>query len=228
MGKITILPETTKEPITLMGKRAGICWGADTSNDEKNYKRGMSCVKSNHGRVLEFVNVELVIEGYSAKTIREFYTHIGSLPSRLQESTRYINYSNGKGFDYVIPPSVEKNEKAKAVWVQMMRLINSNIQYLKEECDIPNEDATMLLPLAYETRIVDKRNLRNYIDMSRTRECTRAYWEFRELFKDIKNVLADYSDEWKWIVDNCFHPKCVEYGFCTESKSCGRAKKKGE
>lgn len=27
MGKITILAETPKEPITLIGHRAGVCWG---------------------------------------------------------------------------------------------------------------------------------------------------------------------------------------------------------
>ncbi len=32
---ITILPETTKNPITLIGKRAGICYGSDISDDEK-------------------------------------------------------------------------------------------------------------------------------------------------------------------------------------------------
>lgn len=31
-----------------------------------------------------------------------------------------------------------------------------------------------------------------------------------------------YSDEWKWIVDNLFHVKCDEVGYCTEAKSCGR------
>ena len=43
MGTITILPETTKNPITLMGQRAGVCWGADTSDDAKNYQRGLDC-----------------------------------------------------------------------------------------------------------------------------------------------------------------------------------------
>ena len=50
MGTITILKETTKNPITLMGERAGICWGADISNAEKNYQRGLDCIKSGHGR----------------------------------------------------------------------------------------------------------------------------------------------------------------------------------
>lgn len=30
MGSITILPETTKNPISLIGERAGICWSANT------------------------------------------------------------------------------------------------------------------------------------------------------------------------------------------------------
>ena len=29
MSKVTILPETTKNPISLIGERAGVCWGAD-------------------------------------------------------------------------------------------------------------------------------------------------------------------------------------------------------
>lgn len=29
MGTIIILPETTKNPITLMGARAGCCWNAN-------------------------------------------------------------------------------------------------------------------------------------------------------------------------------------------------------
>lgn len=28
MGTVTILPETTKDPISMMGRRAGICWGS--------------------------------------------------------------------------------------------------------------------------------------------------------------------------------------------------------
>ena len=71
MGKITILEETTKNPITLMGKRAGVCWGADITDDAKNYKRGLDCLVSGHGRVMEYVNVEMVLDGYSARVILE-------------------------------------------------------------------------------------------------------------------------------------------------------------
>lgn len=225
MGTITILPETTKNPITLMGARAGVCWGADVSNNEKNYKRGLDCIKSGHGRVMEYVNVEMIIDGYSAKVLREYYTHIGGSPTRLQASTRYINYSKGDGFAYITPNSIVKNE-AKIAWDAWMHTINDAIKTLIAEYNIPVEDATMLLPLAYSSKMVDRRNLRNFVDMSRQRMCSRAYWEYRELFKDICNALREYSDEWKWIVDNLFHAKCDEVGYCTESKSCGRKPKR--
>ena len=93
MGNVIILEETTKKPITLIGKRAGICWRADIFDDIKNYKRGMDCIMSNHGRTLEYVNVEMILDGYSARVIREWYTHLGGSPTRLQASTRYIDMS---------------------------------------------------------------------------------------------------------------------------------------
>ena len=49
----------------------------------------------------------MVLQGYSARVAREWYTHIGGMPTRLQASTRYIDYEHG--FDYIIPPSVENN-----------------------------------------------------------------------------------------------------------------------
>lgn len=224
MGTITILSETTKNPITLMGQRAGVCWGANVSDNEKNYKRGFDCIKSGHGRVMEYVNVEMIIDGYSAKVLREYYTHIGGAPTRLQASTRYIDYSKGDGFEYTTPPSISKDSEIEAEWHSLMLYINSKIQWFIEH-NIPVEDATMALPLAYSSKMVDKRNLRNLVDMSRQRMCSRAYWEYRELFKDICNALREYSDEWKWIVDNLFHAKCDEVGYCTETKSCGRKPK---
>ncbi len=228
MGTVTILEETSKYPITLIGKRAGVCWGSDVTDNEKNYKRGMDCIKSNHGRTLEYVNVEMVIDGYSARCLREWYTHIGGMPSRLQASTRYIDYTKNGGFDYVIPPSIERNAEAKEKYIALMKSINDNCAAFEKEYDIPREDSAMCLPLGMATKIVDKRNLRNLIDMSHQRMCTRAYWEYRQLFNDICNSLSEMSDEWKWIVDNLFKPKCEVLGYCPEKKSCGRKGKLNE
>lgn len=226
MGKVIILPETTRKPITLIGKRAGICWGADTSNDEKNFKRGLDCLENNHGRTLEYVNIECVLDGWSARVIREWYTHIGGAPTRLQASTRYINYSNG--FDYIIPESIAKNPKALTIYDAMMKQILDNAKYMEELLNIPREDVANIFPLGMTTKIVDKRNLRNAIDMSRQRMCKRAYWEFRKLFETYLAELRQIDDEWAYLVDHFFMPKCEALGYCPEKYSCGRKPKKGE
>ena len=57
MGKIIITEDTTKHPITMIGRYAGECWGADTSDPEKNYQRGLGCLKSEHGRTWEFPDI---------------------------------------------------------------------------------------------------------------------------------------------------------------------------
>ena len=222
---ITILEETTKNPITLMGARAGVCWGADIADKEKNYNRGLDCIKSGHGRVMEYVNVEMVIDGYSARVIREWYTHIGGAPTRLQASTRYINY---KTFDIVVPPSVAKaGKEAENAVSETIAKIKDTLALL-EEAGVPREDCAMLLPLGMTTKIVDKRNLRNLVDLSHQRMCTRAFWEYRKLFAELSDSLAVYSDEWKTLVDMLFMPKCELAGFCTEKKSCGRKPKKAD
>lgn len=225
MGKVTIQKYTTKEPITMIGYEAGICYGADVSDDTKNYKRGIKCLNDNHGRTFEFPDIYATIEDYSARVVREWYTHIGGSPTRLQSSTRYIDYEHG--FDYIVPHTIENNDTAKAFYLDAINHINSSLIML-DDLGIPREDSANLLPLGMETKIVDKRNLRNLLDMSHQRECARAYWEYRELFKDYKNALASYSEEWAYLVDNYFKPKCDLYGYCTESKSCGRRQKRGE
>lgn len=225
-SEIIILPETSKNPIQLIGRRAGICWGADITDPEKNYKRGLDCLKSDHGRTLEFVNVEAVFKNWSSRVIREFYTHIGGAPTRLQASTRYINYSNG--FDYVIPDKIKNNPTAMYDYEYVMKTIRDVANHLETELKIPREDVANMFPLGMNTTIVDKRNLRSIIDMSHQRMCTRAYWEYRQLFKMYADKLSEIDDEWKYIVDNYFKPKCEVIGYCPERKSCGRMPKKEE
>lgn len=219
MGRVIIQSEfTTKIPITMIGTEAGICWGADISDKEKNYKRGIDCLENEHGRTFEFPDVYMILDGYSARVIREWYTHIGGAPTRLQASTRYINYQDG--FSYVTPPSIQKNKTALRVYGGMMSNIVVSLQAL-EKLGVPREDSALGLPLGMETKMVDKRNLRNLIDMSHQRMCKRAYHEYRELFNDLIEALSNYSHEWKYLVEHYFTPKCKYMGFCKERYTCG-------
>lgn len=221
MGKVIIQKYTTLTPITMIGEEAGICQNSDTSDNEKNYRRGLECLKSEHGRTFEFPDVYFILDGYSARVIREWYTHIGGLPTRLQESTRYVDYTD---FEYYIPESIKVNEEAKEIYVHEMDRISLAVQTLIDQYDISNEDAANLLPLGMNTKVVCKYNLRTLIDMSHQRMCSRAYKEYRELFASLCLALCNYSEEWKTVVTKYFVPKCEYLGRCPEKHSCGRFK----
>ena len=227
MGKIIILDETSSHPVQLIGKMSGICYGSDITNETKNYKRGLDCLENNHGRTLESVDIYMILNGYSAKLAREFYTHIGGSPMRLQASTRYIDYAK-KGLPYVIPPKIAVNEKAKQLYIDTIEAIENAAFSLEEDFGIAKEDASMLFPLAMESKFVVKCNLRMLIDMSHQRMCNRAFWEYRQLMRDLCDALAARDEEWKYIIDNYMKPKCDILGYCPETFGCGRKPKKEE
>lgn len=219
MKKVTIMPDTPKNPLEQMGLYAGVCWGADTSDKEKNIRRGKGCIDSGHGRILELPQVYMIIEGYSARCIREFYTHIGGNPTRLQESTRYIQYGD---FNYIVSPSIAKDKKANYIYKAVMKIISFAYKKL-EKLGIPKEDIANILPLGMETKIIDRTNARQIIDMSHQRDCARAYWEMRDLMHQIEVELSNYSEEWAYIIKSQCMPKCELFGYCNEGKkSCGR------
>lgn len=223
-GNVIIHPQTTDEPISLIGEFSGICYNSDTENEEKNYKRGLDCIESNHGRTLEFPQIYMIIKGYSAKCIREFGRHIGGAPTYLQASTRYIDY---KDFDFIVPDKIVNIPEAEKVYQDTISQIKDSMVKLSK-MGIPKEDSSMLCPLSMGTTIVYRTNLRGLIDMSRVRKCSRAFWEYRQLFKEIEDALAIYSDQWNTLINelHVFHPKCEEYGYCNEKFSCGRMPKK--
>lgn len=219
MGTVIIQSLTTEKPISVMGMEAGICWGGDVSDEEKNYKRGLDCLQSGHLRTAEYPQVYMVLDGYSARVIREFYTHIAGGPTRLQASTRYINY---KDFKYIVPEKISKAASTNATYIEAMDNIQDSLVKL-ELLGVTKEDSANLLPLGMTTKIVVRTNLRNLIDMSHQRMCTRAYWEFRNLMNDIIKALADYSNEWENLIKQhkIFKPKCAVCGYCEEKYSCG-------
>jgi len=217
---IKILNETIKNPISLAGKMAGVAYGSDITNEEKNYKRGLQCIKDGHGRVLEFAEVYFTLEGYSNRVIREFMRHVSDGLSIVQESTRYVDFS--KELNAVIPPKIENNPEAKRLYLSEIEKIRIVINSLMNEFGIPKEDAQMLIPLGATTKLSVMKNMRNLMDMSRVRMCNRAYWEFRKLMNDLKEALSNYSPEWKELCDMLLYAKCEKTKTCDEKFGCGK------
>lgn len=114
------------------------------------------------------------------------------------------------------PTSIAERSAAKAVYDERMAEIQKNLPQ-QDELSVPREDSAMGLPLSMETRIVCMHNLRNLMDMSRQRMCSRAYHEYRALFSGLCRELSGYSEEWDYTVS---HYRAI--GFCPEKHSCGR------
>lgn len=217
-----------EKPISTMGMCAAVCYGkpVDMEDVEGNYKRGLDCIKDDHGRVEEYPDVIMEISGYSARVIRELYTHIKGT-SRLQESTRYVNMDE---FGYFVPPSIKNNEDAFAEYEYLMQMLARGYNRLINNFDIPKEDAANILPLGSHTRIVFKINVRALLHLAEERMCARAYYEFRLLMNEMIATLANYGivnedKEWEEIA-SMMKPKCEVVGYCKESRSCGRVIKK--
>lgn len=212
--------EWDKTPIQYMGQCVGNCYGSDTSDYKKNYKRGKDCIESGHGRALEYPSVTLEIDGYSIRVVRELMRHVIGT-TYTQESTRYVNMRE-RG--YVTPPAIEHHEEASVLYKNLIDKIFDIYDELIR-CGINKEDAAMLLPLSMKTKIVMKINARALLHMAEVRMCSRAYWEFRQLMNDIKETISQLDSEWHEIADLML-PKCEVVGYCTEKFSCGRKPKK--
>lgn len=215
---IQVLKNTTKNPLQYIGEIAGICWNSDITDAEKNIKRAKSCIKSGHTRVMEYVDVHLVLSEYSARCIREAYTHIAGV-SRLQESTRYVDCSN-TGF-FVPKGMTEEQENLykkslDSAFADYQELLNSGIS---------KEDAANNLPLGMNSKFVWKINLTALIHFMNLRTCSRAYKEIRAMCHEIIDALKVLDDDWAWICENLFVPKCEVIGYCQEEKCCGRKPK---
>lgn len=88
--------------------------------------------RKNIGKSNDIVNVEMILDGYSARVIREWYTHIAGGPTRLQSSTRYISYND---FDYVVPKTIRKNEAASApVYPGLLGISGAFLRFDKCPC----------------------------------------------------------------------------------------------
>lgn len=214
---ITILPQTDIHPLNTIGYCAGVCWNSPVDDSEKNIARAKSCIQSGHTRTAEYPDVFCVIQGYSARCIRELYTHIIGT-TRLQSSTRYVDAKNMNVENEFYSPFADE---ARDVYKEGLEKVMETYQKL-EDLGCPKEDAANILPLGMDTKIVWKINLRALMHFMNLRLCSRAYKEIRALSNELKAELKKLSSEWEWICDNLLLPKCEATGYCDEAKSCGR------
>ncbi len=197
------------------------CYSADypiniynsTDDKEKMLKLIERVISSGHYSTIEHIQVTFAIANVSRACTHQLVRHRHM--SFSQKSQRYVK-EKGQ-FDYIIPPTIEKDDALKAEFVEFMGKISEQYQKFVD-AGIPAEDARFVLPNAAASSLVASLNLREMIHLANLRLCTRAQYEIRTLVKKMCDALIA---EEPWLKPYLV-PKCERLGFCDEDKSCGR------
>lgn len=197
------------------------CYSADmpiniynsTDDEEKMLKLIERVISSGHYSTIEHIQVSFVISNVSRACTHQLVRHRHM--SFSQKSQRYVK-EKGQ-FDYIIPPTIEKNPEMKLKFENLMSEI-SKVYGELTDAGILAEDARAVLPNATSTSLVASLNLRELIHLANLRLCTRAQYEIRTMVKMMCDALVA---EEPWLKPYLV-PKCERFGFCDEDKSCGR------
>ena len=179
---------------------------------------------SGHTSVFEHVKFTFAVDGVSRALSHQLVRH--RLASYSQQSQRYV--SNAGDFnieDYVVPPSIEKNNEAYGEYLTTLAEIQKSYNKLKS-LNIPSEDARYVMPNGVTTRIVMTMNCVSLAHFLSLRLCTAAQWEIRNLAKEILKICRERLP----CVFNKVDSRCEMLGYCPEAKNrcCGRKKVKSE
>lgn len=244
MAKVELI-RYTPDGERLVAAAARLCYSPvgvseiEDSLDEEKIESFLSLlVDLNHESPIEHVTFTFGVEGVSRSLTHQLVRH--RIASYSQQSQRYVRLDQ---FQYIIPPAIEKNKIAKALFVKSMEesqhhydeitnLLFEDLyeKYLEEGLSEKEarlkaekeaiEDARYIFPNACETKIVFTMNARSLLNFFRLRTCLRAQWEIRELatamLKEVKKVYP--------ILFKNAGPKCLT-GPCPEGKmTCGKIK----
>lgn len=143
--------------------------------------------------------------------------------SYSQQSQRYCTFD--KGFNYVIPPNINRDPELLEKYREVMASINDAYQFFLEH-NIKAEDARMVLPNACATNLTVSLNLRALMHFCEERMCTCAQGEIRQMARSMAKLITDKIPELK----EYLREKCYRLGYCNESskRSCGRKPLKSE
>ena len=189
-----------------------------------------------HLSPLEHVSFTFAVEGVSRVLTHQLVRH--RLASYSQQSQRYVKLDQ---FEYIIPKEIEKDERAKEIFIDHMKASqkayddlvdilfeNHYSRLLEEGYDEKKakksaikksiEDARYTFPNACETKIVFTMNARTLLHFFKMRSCLRAQEEIRNLSDQMLILVKD-------IYPNLFYkagPSCIN-GPCPEGKmTCGK------
>ncbi|MCX8109696.1 MAG: FAD-dependent thymidylate synthase [Syntrophorhabdaceae bacterium] len=223
-----ILLAYTPDPMEAVSLAARLCYsplGIDSIKEDmtKDRQKGLieKLLKSGHLSPLEHASFTFAVEGISRACSHQLVRH--RLASYSQQSQRYVSME--RGFDYIIPPSIESDTELRVRFVAFMEKtqdfyneIVSNLKQKGMKGEEAYEDARFILPNAAETKIILTMNARELLHFFTQRCCMRAQWEIRQMARKIlKLVKAVAPDIFVNAGPQCLRGRCPEGQF-----SCGK------
>lgn len=236
MGMKVQLLRYTPDGEKLIASSAKLCYSPvgiekieENLNDEEVDRFLNMLMDLGHESPIEHVSFTFGVEGVSRTLTHQLVRH--RIASFSQQSQRYVKLAQ---FDYVVPPSIENNKKAKELFIKAMeedqRYYNeiTDILYSEHFEDFINEgysekkarllaekssieDARYVFPNACETKIVFTMNARSLMNFFKLRCCNRAQWEIRSLaWKMLKEVKEVYPVLFKNAGPSCISGPCSE------------------
>lgn len=190
-----------------------------------------------HESPIEHASFTFGIQGVSRSLLAQITRH--RIASFSVQSQRYVKED---GFQFVVPPEIEKIPEAKEEFLRAMEEDQRHYERLtlvlqeKHKAELmaagePEksaqrkaekraiEDARFVLPNACATKMIMTMNARSLLNFFSNRCCNRAQWEIRELatqmLKEVKAVAPHLFEK--------AGPPCLR-GACPEGKmTCGKA-----
>lgn len=248
--KITILnPDDLKNLFELWGSYARICYQSSPGKEEAI---GKHCFKSGHYSGSRSIYIKFLIEDIDRGTAEQIMrtdigqtrdpeeadnwnfshrleTHTDINPTSIVKNCLSFRYVDETGFTYYTPPVIERNEKAKTVYKEVMKSIDEGRSKIKQALidsgvdeHKATEDANFVLPRATTTSLCIGFTVEALLQFCHKRLCARAQEGIREVAKVMKKAVAEYCPSLaKELV-----PQCDYLLYCPESKGCGRAPSK--
>jgi len=230
-----ILVEHTPNPEVLIAKAAKLCYspvGIEQMNESMDSESTLKFIdmlmSMGHESPVEHVSFTFAVEGVSRSLTHQLVRH--RIASYSQQSQRYVRLEQ---FEYVIPPEIENDSRAREVYRLAMessqKAYNEIADLLKEKYASEGmkpgaaekkaiEDARYVFPNACETKIIVTMNVRSLLNFFHHRCCNRAQWEIRELAFQMLRLVKQVSPA----IFKHAGPSCMS-GPCPEGRmTCGQ------
>lgn len=177
-----------------------------------------------HESPIEHISFTFGIENVSRALLAQITRH--RIASFSVQSQRYVAEDH---FEFVLPPAIEANPEAKALYLETMDELAGRYARLTEllmegtegsQADKKKaiEDARFVLPNGCTTKMMVTMNARSLLNFFRLRCCNRAQWEIRELATQMVMLVREACPT----VFKLAGPPCIA-GKCPEGKmTCGK------